>query len=323
LQAFNRFRLTSLTTALTLGAILASGTLFAPRAGAASVSGQSGNNSDGIHDTNVVVSVNGGGSQAAFIVPKFNAPGNPFDWPDPMVGTSWIAPKVDPVQAVNQLTGANYFTGGGGLANPAVATFQTSFNLPPASAQPSLSGLVLADDSVAVLLNGHLLLQQQEPNSTTGFAPASNFQTPSPFSTTNASFFVAGANTLTFVVKNAGGPGGLDFSFTASFTSGDTDGDGVPDDEDNCLNSDKRPFVVVDPAAGATNVPNLLNVDSHGCSIQDLVNALAAAAKNHGDYVSGIQAMVKILEANSPPRMINHTQANTLGNGAAHSDVGK
>ncbi len=64
----------------------------------------------------------------------------------------------------------------------------------------------------------------------------------------------------------------------------DSDGDGIPDDEDCCPNSDLSPTVVIDGCdSGVENV--LL---SCGCTISDLVAGCAADAANHGDFVSSV-----------------------------------
>ncbi len=64
----------------------------------------------------------------------------------------------------------------------------------------------------------------------------------------------------------------------------DFDGDGVPDDVDCNPNSDLSPTVVIDGID--TGVPNTLFDD--GCTIADGIAAIAAAASNHGQFVSGV-----------------------------------
>ena len=68
----------------------------------------------------------------------------------------------------------------------------------------------------------------------------------------------------------------------------DADDDGVPDDEDNCADSDLSPTVMVYGCnSGVTNT-----VDAHGCSLADLVGEQVLAAitvtTNHGKFVSEI-----------------------------------
>ncbi len=60
----------------------------------------------------------------------------------------------------------------------------------------------------------------------------------------------------------------------------DTDGDGVPDDMDECPNSDLSPTVVIDGCD--SGVPNHLFED--GCTISDLVTECADGARNHGAF---------------------------------------
>lgn len=73
----------------------------------------------------------------------------------------------------------------------------------------------------------------------------------------------------------------------------DTDGDGVSDDMDACLQSDLRPTVwVFNQDSG---VPNLIAgqpVNAEGCSLADLVaiivESATAGARNHGEFVSKV-----------------------------------
>lgn len=95
-----------------------------------------------------------------------------------------------------------------------------------------------------------------------------------------------------------------------SFELQDSDGDGVPDVADHCPNSDLRPFV--DTGAGPTSVRN--TVDGEGCSIQDVVNALRAGARSHGQYVSAIAHLANDLRKIG---VISEKQSAELKNGAA------
>ena len=71
----------------------------------------------------------------------------------------------------------------------------------------------------------------------------------------------------------------------------DTDGDGVPDDVDECIDSDLRPTVVIGDID--TGIANELFPD--GCTIQDLVNHAALNARNHGQFVSAIAHLANTL----------------------------
>jgi hypothetical protein len=62
----------------------------------------------------------------------------------------------------------------------------------------------------------------------------------------------------------------------------DSDGDGVPNIEDACPNSDLGPTVVIDGCD--SGVTNTLVAD--GCTVTDLILACADGASNHGAFVS-------------------------------------
>jgi hypothetical protein len=70
-------------------------------------------------------------------------------------------------------------------------------------------------------------------------------------------------------------------SFTA-FSTTDTDGDGIPEDNDSCPGSDLLPTVIVNGCdAGVTNV-----LFDTGCTMRDLIAECYAKSNNHGDFVS-------------------------------------
>lgn len=63
-----------------------------------------------------------------------------------------------------------------------------------------------------------------------------------------------------------------------------SDYDGVPDGADVCLGSDQSATVVIDGCdSGAPNV-----VFADGCRISDEIEEIAAGARNHGQFVSGV-----------------------------------
>ena len=70
----------------------------------------------------------------------------------------------------------------------------------------------------------------------------------------------------------------------------DSDGDGIPDDEDACPNSDLSPTIVIDGCD--SGVGNLLFQD--GCTMADMIAECADGAVNHGQFVSCV--------ARIPPR---------------------
>lgn len=72
----------------------------------------------------------------------------------------------------------------------------------------------------------------------------------------------------------------------------DTDGDGIPDDDDACPSSFLAPTVVIDGCD--SGVANALGVD--GCTISDLVDICAAGAQNHGKFVSCVAHLTNDLK---------------------------
>jgi len=76
-------------------------------------------------------------------------------------------------------------------------------------------------------------------------------------------------------------------SLVAAPAGGDSDGDGVPDGEDECPDSDLSPTVVI--AGCDSGVEN--DVLETGCSIADLVAEIAAGAQSHGQFVAGVATL--------------------------------
>ena len=64
----------------------------------------------------------------------------------------------------------------------------------------------------------------------------------------------------------------------------DSDGDGVPDDLDQCEMSDLRPTVVLNGCD--SGVFNALLGEPAGCTIIDVIESFGEDAKNHGKFVS-------------------------------------
>ena len=96
----------------------------------------------------------------------------------------------------------------------------------------------------------------------------------------------------------------------------DDDEDGVPNELDECPDSDLRPFVNV--GTGNTSIPNAVNEE--GCSIQDLVHHCEDTAKNHGQYVSCITKLANDLY---DAGVITKSQRQEMKTGAAKSNIGK
>jgi len=68
---------------------------------------------------------------------------------------------------------------------------------------------------------------------------------------------------------------------TWSYGIVDADGDGVPDEEDDCLNSDLGPNIVIDGCD--TGAENELLED--GCTMADLIVQCADGVADHGAFV--------------------------------------
>jgi hypothetical protein len=66
----------------------------------------------------------------------------------------------------------------------------------------------------------------------------------------------------------------------------DSDGDGVPDEQDQCPHSDTRPTVIIDGLD--SGVANALLTEPAGCTITDEILNLAAEAHSHGQFVSQV-----------------------------------
>ncbi len=72
----------------------------------------------------------------------------------------------------------------------------------------------------------------------------------------------------------------------------DDDNDGVPDDDDECPNSDLSATVVIDGCdSGVANV-----LFDSGCTISDLIGDCADGAANHGQFVSCVAHLTNALK---------------------------
>ncbi len=126
----------------------------------------------------------------------------------------------------------------------------------------------------------------------------------------------------------AGGPGGAFTGAVDALTVGvegertytfdfepDTDGDTVPDSEDNCPNSNFQPKV--DVGMGDTTVIN--TVDDNGCTLQDLVREAELNATSHSKYVKAIN---KLADALRKSGTITRIQVKELKADASASTIG-
>ena len=129
--------------------------------------------------------INGGGSAPAYLTTILGG-----NWIADNATASWISPNAN----ANQLFGLYY-------------TYQTTFNLAGLNATTAqLSGSLATDDSVLVYLNGIQVLSAMDWTTSTNLSINTNF--------------VAGINTLSFVVSNSGGgPTGLDVALSGTANS--------------------------------------------------------------------------------------------------------
>lgn len=94
----------------------------------------------------------------------------------------------------------------------------------------------------------------------------------------------------------------------------DTDGDGIPDDENACPNSDLSGTVIID--GWDTGVDNLLL--SGGCTISDLISECADEADNHGESISAVSDKTNILKEEG---IISGKEKGMLQKGAANATI--
>lgn len=94
----------------------------------------------------------------------------------------------------------------------------------------------------------------------------------------------------------------------------DSDGDGIPDDEDACLISDLSDTVVIDGID--SGVENVLLDD--GCTISDLISQCAVEVVNHGEFVSLVSHTVNFLKKS---RIISGKDKGMIQKCAAKADI--
>jgi hypothetical protein len=92
----------------------------------------------------------------------------------------------------------------------------------------------------------------------------------------------------------------------------DADSDGVPDASDCNPNSSRPATIHVDD--NDSGVPDVLF--SNGCTVTDLISALFAEAKNHGQFVSGVAHLTNSLVDNG---VITGQQKGAIQSTAAHT----
>jgi hypothetical protein len=94
----------------------------------------------------------------------------------------------------------------------------------------------------------------------------------------------------------------------------DVDGDGIPDSEDECPDSDLSTTVVIDDCN--SGVPNTLFPS--GCTISDLIAACAEGASNHGQFVSCVSHVTNDLKKTG---IITGQQKGAIQSCAAQADI--
>jgi hypothetical protein len=97
----------------------------------------------------------------------------------------------------------------------------------------------------------------------------------------------------------------------------DTDGDGIPDTEDDCPATDPASLtgtVVIDGVD--TGVANTLF--PNGCSFADLILECAEAATNHGRFVRCVAHLANGLKKQG---VISGRQKGKIQSAAAHADI--
>ena len=94
----------------------------------------------------------------------------------------------------------------------------------------------------------------------------------------------------------------------------DSDGDGLPDDEDACPVSDLSETVVIDGCdSGVTN-----HLATNGCTISDDIAECAANAGNHGMFISCVTRTTQLL---LKAGVISGNEKDAIQRCAAESDI--
>src|SRR5262249_651705 len=94
----------------------------------------------------------------------------------------------------------------------------------------------------------------------------------------------------------------------------DQDGDGTPDSEDACPNSDLSPIVIIDGCdSGVANPPF-----PTGCTLSDLVMQCADGVNNHSKFVGCVTHLTKALQKVG---IITDQQKDVIQSCAAQADI--
>lgn len=98
------------------------------------------------------------------------------------------------------------------------------------------------------------------------------------------------------------------------YSTVDTDGDGIPDGEDDCPNSDLSPTVVIDGCD--SGVDNELFDD--GCTISDNITELADSSTSHGSFTSAVSHLTNELKKDG---VISGKQKGAIQSCAGQADI--
>ena len=94
----------------------------------------------------------------------------------------------------------------------------------------------------------------------------------------------------------------------------DTDGDGIPDDVDNCPESNLEQTIII--VGCDSGVENFLFED--GCTISDLIAECADGTKNHGKFVSCVSHLTNDWEKQ---KLISGKEKGAIQSCAAQADI--
>jgi len=96
----------------------------------------------------------------------------------------------------------------------------------------------------------------------------------------------------------------------------DSDGDGVPNELDQCPVADTTPTVIVDSCD--SGVANALVVDPAGCTINQAITNFVAEANSHGQFVSDVDKLLLQLQK---AEIIDSNEKNAIKDCAAQSSL--
>jgi len=119
------------------------------------------------------------------------------------------------------------------------------------------------------------------------------------------------------IPQSSTGPGQIEFDAISVLSELlDRDGDGIPDDQDHCPDSDLRPTVFVEDCdSGVAN-----RLFENGCTTADLIAECGLEVKNHGQFVSQV---AKVLNELKRANLISTSDKGSIQNCAAQSTIGQ